>query len=171
MSEEIFRIETKPAPSDVRYTQFVLVGVGVLVFVFTVLFPILSGMKSTLVICMGIGVVALEITAAFFWPRFMLAQDKSGHSYHFFEDELVIKNRGKEIRRLSYENIRGVSEYPYLSQADKDQSLSAVMLHLEHNMLVPFVPRPYLTRILLKGVADPQALVRIKEVVEKNKRA
>lgn len=171
MSEEVFILETKPAPSDAKHTQLVLAGTGVLVFVFTILFPMLSGMKNTLVTCIGIGVVTVEVAAAFFWPRFMLMQEKSGRSYHFFEDELVIKNRGKEIRRVDYENIISVSEYPYLAKVDKDRGLLAVMLHLKSNIIGSFIPRPHLTHIRLKGITEPHALVRIKEVVEKNKRA
>ena len=167
---EIFMIETKPCPSEAKKIQAVLMGGGAAFFFFSLLIPVVLELKLPLVQYGGMALGGIEMVLGLFWPRFMLAKDKSGRSFHFSSDELVIKRGERDIQHVNYDNIVTVTEDENLSPVDRDAGLNTVILHLDKKMPV-YGTQHISDKLLLKGVAETNAFARIKEVVEKNKRA
>ncbi len=167
---EIYMIETKPCPSDAKKIQSVLMGGGAAIFFLSLLVPVVLDLKEPLLQYGGMAVGGIEMVMGLFWPRFMLAKDKSGRSFHFFSDELVIKSSERDTQHVNYDNIVTVTEDENLSHVDREAGLSTVILHLDKK--VPVYGTQHVSdKLLLKGVAETNACARIKEVVEKNKRA
>ena len=167
---EIFTIDTKPCPSDAKKIQTVLMGGGAVIFMISLVAPVVLGVKEPLVQYAGMALGGMEMVMGLFWPRFVLGKDKTDRSFHFFSDELVIKNLGQDVQHVNYDNIVTVTEDENPSAADRDAGLTTVILQLNKKVQL-YGTRHFSDKLLLKGVAEPNAFARIKEVVEKNKRA
>ncbi|TAL28207.1 MAG: hypothetical protein EPN97_15245 [Alphaproteobacteria bacterium] len=164
MGGVLFRLQSKRNPRIGAVIRLSLFGMAV-VFATAPLFLPHFGIREPLIAYGLYGLASLDIGLAFVLPPVIEKQSIS--EYLFYEDRLEIKLQDR-VYSLPYENIAGIEEAG--TAQDAEHGLTAVRITTVTAAGIPFFGIGKTVLLPSLSTAD-LSLPRIKEVVEKSRRA